>query len=374
METTPLIFVIEDEPAMRVGIEMMLKNEDYDVICTANGQEAINYLEQEKIVPDLIISDVMMPHMNGFEFYKRLRGNPQYAAIPFIFLTARSGKDDIREGKEMGVDDYLMKPFDPPDLFATIRGKLKRTYELKQSTARKTDQIKTGILRNLRHEILTPMTTIQGWTDLLVKPNINYTSEELEEWLSMINYAGKRITHLIDNFTQLIQLQSDSGQLLYKSQFHRLELNGMVTSAVQLFQQESKIEINLNCQNEHYGIRASSELLVKAIVCLLDNARKFIPSENTPQINVNTFREEMWVGVSIHDNGIGIPVEAVPYIFEPFYQHDRETYEQQGMGVGLAIVKQIVDLHGGKIGVDSIVDNGATVSLYFPEDYWNEDD
>ena len=118
------ILVVEDDYNLMQGIRDILALQDYDVLTANNGQDGINVLQSAHNLPDLIVSDIMMPRMNGYEFYEALRRETRWATIPFIFLTARGEKADIRAGKSLGVDDYIIKPFSAEDLLIVIEGKL----------------------------------------------------------------------------------------------------------------------------------------------------------------------------------------------------------------------------------------------------------
>jgi DNA-binding response OmpR family regulator len=128
------ILVVDDQPDLLENIKLTLEAADYAVLTAADGIEALTVLESQRI--DLILADIAMPRMNGYQLYERVRGNPQWVAIPFIFLTARALDSDIRYGKELGADDYLTKPIQPEDLLAAVQGKIRRAQQLMQVPAR----------------------------------------------------------------------------------------------------------------------------------------------------------------------------------------------------------------------------------------------
>lgn len=142
-----LIMVVDDNPEFLSGIELTLEMEGFKVWTARNGQDALNQLERTFVMrqriagsgmehlPDLILADIMMPEMDGYEFYEKVRENPYTNHIPFIFLTAKSGEDNVRHGKELGADDYFSKMDSPEDLLASIRGKLKRAEQQRQLSA-----------------------------------------------------------------------------------------------------------------------------------------------------------------------------------------------------------------------------------------------
>lgn len=123
-----IILIVDDNPDLVDGVKLTLEMEGFQVLAAHSGQEALTILE--RITPDLILADIMMPHLDGYELYVRVHGDPRWVHVPFIFLTAKTSKEDVRRGKEMGADDYITKPFDPQDVVAAVRGKLKRMAEL----------------------------------------------------------------------------------------------------------------------------------------------------------------------------------------------------------------------------------------------------
>jgi DNA-binding response OmpR family regulator len=126
------ILVVEDEKSLLMAIKGLLEAEEYIALTATDGTEALEMME--KAQPDLILADVAMPRMNGYQLYERVRANPRWALIPFVFLTARALDSDVRYGKELGVDDYLTKPVEPEDLFAVVRGKLHRAQQIAQQS------------------------------------------------------------------------------------------------------------------------------------------------------------------------------------------------------------------------------------------------
>jgi len=144
----PKVLVVEDNKDLLFGLETLLEINDFEVETALDGNKALKYLKNENKdqLPDIIISDIMMPKMDGYNFFKEVTVDERLSFIPFIFLTAKSTSDDIREGKLLGVDDYITKPFDEEDLLASIKGKIQRS----QSNRKMARKIEKRILENLK--------------------------------------------------------------------------------------------------------------------------------------------------------------------------------------------------------------------------------
>lgn len=123
-----LVLIVDDNPDLADGLKLTLEMEDFRVLVAHSGQQALDILARS--APDLILADIMMPNLDGYELYVRVHSDARWLHIPFIFLTAKTSKEDIRKGKEMGADDYITKPFDPQDVVAAVRGRLKRMAQI----------------------------------------------------------------------------------------------------------------------------------------------------------------------------------------------------------------------------------------------------
>jgi DNA-binding response OmpR family regulator len=152
------ILVVEDDPAMIEALRDILDLAGYGVVTARNGVEALAVLGQR--LPDLIISDIQMPRMDGYQFYGQVRAHPDWVRVPFIFLTAKGQKADVRRGKMLGADDYLTKPFDEADLLVAVQAKLNRRAELDAAPGRQMCVLKRTIVTTLNHEFRTPRTDI----------------------------------------------------------------------------------------------------------------------------------------------------------------------------------------------------------------------
>ena len=200
------VLVVEDNPTMSEGICDVLEMEGYLVLRAGNGVEGLSFLKEGGV--DLILADIMMPLMDGYDFYQKVREHPEWTAIPFIFLTARGQKEDIRFGKRLGADDYLVKPFDPADLVVVVEAKLRRAKEVRQAAEHGLDALKQNILNALSHEFRTPLTYIQGYTDLLLDGDMADEPELFKDFLERIQTGSQRIHKLVEEFIFLVSVES----------------------------------------------------------------------------------------------------------------------------------------------------------------------
>src|SRR6185503_10573124 len=159
------ILVVEDDAALLQGLRDILELSGYQVLTGRTGVEGLAVLEKQ--LPDLIVSDINMPQMDGYQFYSQVRAKPDWVSLPFIFLSAKSEKDDVRRGKLLGADDYIIKPFEEVDLLVAIQGKLNRRAEIQAAMNRQMDDLKRTILTSLNHEFRTPLTYITTYADMM---------------------------------------------------------------------------------------------------------------------------------------------------------------------------------------------------------------
>ncbi len=205
------ILIVEDDLAMSTGIRDVLDMAGYKVQLAENGLEALQVLTRFR--PDLIISDIMMPEMDGFELLEQVRRRPNWAVIPFIFLTAKGQRTDIRAGKQLGADDYLVKSVDLDDLLVVVRAKLDRAIVLKQQSLKEMENLKNTILNMLSHEFRTPLTYITGYVDLMQEGN--WSADDLQKFLSRIKGGSTRLNRLVEDFLLLVRFETDDAHQAY---------------------------------------------------------------------------------------------------------------------------------------------------------------
>jgi len=340
-----LILVVEDDLALLEGIRELLEISGYDVLTAANGREAIEKLDQAR--PDLIVSDIMMPEMDGYAFHAEVRKRQDLIAVPFIFLTARGEKMDIRRGKSVGADDYITKPFDDEDLLVAIESKLSRWAGLRRYREEEISDLKHRILLTLSHEFRTPLTYIINYADMLNMGDPSVTEDDFREFMDGIRRGARRLNKLVEDFLILVELET--GEAVEAYLYRRQPIDD--TSAW------LRVVLPTLIADEAY--------LANALERLLDNAIKF-STDASQRVTVQARAEDDHLRVAVIDEGRGIRADRLEELFDVFEQVDREYHEQQGTGSGLAICRGIVEIHGGEVGVESQEGQGSTFWILLP--------
>ncbi|MFZ0546586.1 MAG: response regulator [Candidatus Promineifilaceae bacterium] len=373
MTTAATILLVEDDQSLLDGISDLLEvvNLGYDlsVLTASNGKEGLDIMAD--YLPDLVISDIMMPKMGGFEFLEHLRKNSAWIHIPVIFLSARGTREDIRAGRVSGAEVYITKPFDNNELLEMVKSQLDRTFELRFDRARRLDNIQRSIIQILNHEFRTPLTYVTAYYEMLEEGLPNQSIEYIQEYLRGIQVGAVRMTRLIDNFVKVIELRTGETVERYNEQARRIDnLADLFKGICQTWQSSSEmnVQFDYDIPDTLPPVYGGATFLEEILDRLIDNAVKFTTNKysDAPAIHVSVGNKDGEVYAAVQDNGIGFPEHAKSQLFDLFYQHNREQMEQQGSGTGLTVVKGFVELHGGRIEVDSEVGEGSTFTVFFP--------
>ncbi|MBC7472687.1 MAG: response regulator [Candidatus Sericytochromatia bacterium] len=352
------ILVVEDTKSVREEIVTILQFENFDVFEAENG--LVGLIQAKKILPDLIVCDVLMPELDGFGLLTCLRDEVATSSIPFIFLTAKAAKEDMRGGMELGADDYITKPFSPEELVNAIRVRLNKIDNINRQNDIKFEALCENIVYSMPHEFITPLTAILGFSELLIdtakEPNVTKIAEG-------INNSGKRLERLIQNFLVYAQIEVlvNNPQKVISMQSVSITNPEHIIKDVASFKaKQLKREKDIVIEAEDAEVKISTENLRKIIEELVDNALKFSPKES--KVTVKATNDKDFYQIQISDHGRGMTVEQIVNIGS-YMQFDRKIYEQQGMGLGLVISKRLIEIHDGSLTIDSEVDKGTTINI-----------
>jgi signal transduction histidine kinase len=361
------ILVVEDDAALLDGLRDILELAGYGVVTARNGVEGLAALEQS--VPDLIVSDINMPRMDGYQFYAAVRTHPEWVSLPFIFLTAKGEKADVRRGKMLGADDYITKPFEEADLLVAVQAKLQRRAQLNAARDRQIADLKRTILTTLNHEFRTPLTYITTYADMLGDDNVS--AEDFKSFMHGIQVGSERLRRLVEDFIFLVELQTGEAQENYERRCAPLtDLPGLLRAVLARYHGRAeargvRLVDDLPPAAGLPPILADAEYLADAVGRLVDNGVKFA-KKNGGEVRLSACARDHGLAIVVADDGIGMRAGELDKIFDVFHQIDRAKLEQQGSGSGLAIAHGIVRLHGGELTAASTVDAGSTFTIELP--------
>jgi two-component system, sensor histidine kinase and response regulator len=322
-------------------------------------------------LPDLILSDVMMPPPNGFEMRRMMSQDPLLAPIPFIFLTARSDSVDRISGIRDGADDYITKPYVPDELLARIEAVLRRVErerargreQMQAIAQRNMEQLKREILQNFQHEMRTPLTNIIMPLEMAVANKFE-TPEEQIRFIRVALSNVDRLEALVTDFILLTSIDHDNLNRIRQT----IDVNNHILMPVRkrMERYQSK-ELEFTQSVTVLGNIAAPRLeFTHAVVHLVDNAFKFTPCQGRVHLAIETGVDGGAI-ITVSDNGQGIPPELRSKVFERNYQisqGDNRSYE--GFGVGLCIARAVFESFGGSV---TILDTptGCSVQAVLPD-------
>ena len=363
----PTILVVEDEPQILEIIAFLLEEENFRVLQAIHGEAALSLLDENK--PDLIISDIRMPGMDGFTLCEQVRSTPAFAQTPFIFLTAKGERADVRRGMGLGADDYLIKPFEPEELLSAVRVRLARAAETQAAISKVGTELQDQIIHTLTHEFRTPLSLVLGYTDLLESSGPGMNENDFQKALRGLHSGSLRLMSLVEDFLLLSRLRAGIiARELGESPPDPLYPDSVVLQVVQKAQSGASarnVSLEVNSAAPDLQVTIEAQHLAEIVRRLTDNAIRFSKSDGGRVVVTTRHEGGSWV-LSIADSGIGIPQEALPRIFEAFHQVDRAKMEQQGAGVGLAIVQGLAEVYGGQVGVTSTLGKGSIFTVWLP--------
>lgn len=358
------ILVIEDEEFIRENLIELLEDESFEVTSADNGKVGVELAR--KHLPDLILCDVMMPELNGYDVLKTLRSLPETEMIPFIFLTAKADKVDFRTAMLIGADDYLTKPCTQDELIAAIATRLEKKAAIDRISQEKVDELRNSILHSLPHELRTPLTGIMGFSEFLINECDDLEPSEIKEMGSCIYRSSQRLHRLIQNFLLYadLELLATNAEQVKALRSHRIEYSQRpIAEASQKIAAAANREMDLQLDLQESSAKISEIKLRKVIEELVENAFKF--SEPGTPVRIVSRQETNKFTLAIVDRGRGMTGEQLANV-GAYMQFERKLYEQQGSGLGLTIAKRMVELHAGELIVESIPNRETTVRLVLP--------
>ncbi|MDR1193175.1 MAG: response regulator [Peptococcaceae bacterium] len=357
------VLIVDDEPVNIQVLNNLLKMRDYAVTAAYNGADALRLIEEgEKF--DLILLDVMMPKMSGYEVCRHLRETYTLFDLPIVMLTAKNQIQDILLGFQSGANDYIQKPFDKEELLARVRTLL----ELKSamSAAMAANKAKSLFLANMSHEIRTPLNAVVGLANLLRKTSVD---DRQRDYTEKMRHAAKSLLNIISDILDFSQM--DAGQI--KLEHTNFDMRQLLDGLEDFFREEnagSPVGLRFIVEPElPAALIGDARRLRQILINLLDNAYKFTPrGEITVRVAaVQRSETGVTLNFSVADTGIGMSQKQMDEIFSVFNQADNSsTRKYGGTGIGLTITRHLVALMGGEIAVASEEGKGTTFTFSCP--------
>jgi two-component system sensor histidine kinase/response regulator len=359
------ILVIDDEEWLREMMLLALRQRSFEVIEAENGERGIEVARKE--LPDLILCDVNMEKVDGYLTLSSLRSEPSTASIPFILMTGLADQAGMRHGMELGADDYLPKPFTIEALYAAVDARLKKAKTVREEAERKLADLRDNLSMMLPHELRTPLNGILAYGEILVADAATIAPKDIAEMGQVIYDSGKRLERLIENFLIYAQLELLNSDPQY---LHTL-LRKQTPAPAPLIEQHAREQAamarrpqDLTLELTNVPLPISDEYLSKIVEELVQNAFKF-SSANSP-VRVTLAESENTVTLTVSDGGRGFSTEHITKV-GAYMQFDRKLHEQQGLGLGLTIVRRLVELHGGTLAIQSEKGSGTLVTIKLPK-------
>lgn len=358
------ILVVEDDNEIRHNLSAVLKLNGYDTHEAVNGSHGLSIAKNFK--PNLIISDIMMPEMDGFEMLKQIQDDSDISHTPFLFLSARSDKFAIREGMNLGADDFITKPYDVDELLTAVKIRIDKKEKREAFFKQKIDSLQTNLKRSMPHEIRTPLNIILGMSEFLLKNYDETERDEAVEMLENISEAGRRLHRMLENYLYLANLEliaatpDEKAKLFSNStMLVRAMIKDIVAYKSYLANRESDFILDL----DEVVLNMSEHYLAKIIDEITDNCLKF--SQAGSKIDIKSVFDSKYYKITFTDHGIGMSSNQIKSI-DAYIQFERKLYEQQGSGLGLTIVKKIIEMHNGKFMIESQKNEFTRVSIWLP--------
>jgi len=355
------ILIIEDEEMIRETTCEFLTMNSYDVTCAKDGIEGIK--KAVEIVPDLIICDIMMPFLDGYQVLSFLRQSSEIRNIPFIFLSARAEKNDLRAGMNLGADDYMTKPFKFSELLAAIETRLKRKEQISRELNEKLDSIVETLNSTTTHEYNTSLNGILGFSNLLIDDFDNFNKEEMLKILITVKNSGERLHKITRNILLYAHIQRfEVKNVTYPTTEYpvdSLSLIDKVKTIASSYERLSDLKLSL----DKYILTIAEADINLIIGELVDNAFKF--SEPKTIVDIRGEKTDQQYCITIQDKGRGISKRNISEI-GAFVQFEREKQAQQGMGLGLYLSKCLITLNRGTFDIQSNLNEGTTVIFCLP--------
>jgi DNA-binding response OmpR family regulator len=361
----PAVLVVDDNPLILNIIKSLLASEQYQVRTACNGSDALQELDRAPV--DVIVCDVMMPEMDGYEFHRRVRERGDLAHVPFVFLTALSELDEVSRGAASGADDYVTKPFEPRELLAIVHGKIDRARKLKHSTDERYESYRKRVLHTLSHEFRTPLVAINTGAELLIEQQSKLDLSRAQSLLEAIRRGGERLERLVSDFMVLQQIEAGVAERIAQQRLRRVPVSRLIEEFVTTRREwldAEQVKLTVRGDDSSLEVSVYEPQIQDILWRLTSNSVKFSPQNR--EVEISFGRREMRVCIEVRDRGVGFDVKRITEAMRAFGQLDRERQEQQGGGLGLSIALGYARINRGGIEFEAREGGGTIARMLLP--------
>lgn len=369
MDLKPKVLIVDDKPENLIVLEAVLKDLDVELIRADSGNNALKEVLRHDFA--LALLDIQMPDMDGYELATILRQHKETAKLPFIFMSAiYTDNFNIFKGYEKGAFSFIAKPFQPEILINKVKFFIEKyqqevaLYKLNLDLEKKNSELidmnsqLEGFSYSVSHDLRAPLRAINGFAQILFEDHDSYLNPEGKRLLNIIRESANRMGILIDGLLE----------------FSRLGRKELVKSAVDMTELWKSVYTEINKAGTHnvnvifhslHPINADRVLIYQVLINLLSNAIKYSSKSDKPVIEISSYEKDKSIIYEIKDNGVGFDMQYADKLFKVFQRlHSNEEFE--GTGVGLALVKRIINKHGGEVWADSKINEGTTFHFSLP--------
>lgn len=361
-----LVLIVDDVTKNLQLMGTILRNKGYDIALATSGMDALETLKDTQ--PDLILLDIMMPEMDGFEVCNKLKQNERFRDIPVIFLTGKSATDDIVKGLKAGAADYVTKPFNTAELLLRVKTQiaLKKSKDQLLEKNRELQQLnaaKDKFFSIISHDLKSPFQGLIGLTELLHEDINSMGKDDIHEFAKMIHESARNLLNLLENLLEWAVLEQNKQHC----EPEKTDLANVIEKSIKLFHANITAKnITLNNTVEKPLLAWVDKNMIDTVIRnLLSNAIKYTPEDG--QIELTADRNETGIILSISDSGIGMNEKTRKQLFRIGETTSQPgTNNEKGTGLGLLICEELVHKNNGFIDVKSAPGKGSTFTITLP--------
>ena len=357
MKSPDRLLIVDDVPDNLFLVRTILEEEGYEIVTSSNGHDALKIVESEP--PDLILLDVMMPKMDGYEVTRRIRAMKDLPFIPILLITAYDRANAVK-GLDLGADEFIRKPIEADELLARVRSLLRLKHSIAERD--RIDRQRQDFVSRLTHDLRTPLVAADRMLGLLQDGVLGEISPEIREALTIMGRSNRNLLEMVNKLLDVYRYESGS-KTINLQPLNLRELLEQVVQELKPIAISKNLELSAELDDIH-EVKGDRLELLRVFNNLIGNALKFTESGI---VHVSLKQNKTETIIEIADTGTGIPLEEQPFLFQRFSQG---SHQKQGSGLGLYLSHYIISAHNGKISVKSSPNpdsqQGSTFIVHLP--------